>query len=77
MRAVRGRVQSCYDRYKVPGLADVRLKIANTGRVKSALVKGLFAGTPTGACVRKAAMSARFPRFKTSTMSITYPFMLR
>lgn len=77
MRSVMTRVQACYDRYKVPGLAEVRLKIENNGRVKSALVKGLFAGTPTGSCVQSAVMAARFPEFQTSSMSITYPFMLR
>jgi predicted Zn finger-like uncharacterized protein len=77
MRAVKPRVQRCYDRYKVPGLADVRLKIGNDGRVRSAVVKGLFTGTPTGSCVSSAVKTARFPRFKVASMSITYPFMLR
>jgi hypothetical protein len=77
MRAVKGHVQRCYDRFRVPGQADIRLKIGGDGRVTSSQVKGTFAGTPTGACVAKAAARARFPRFKAASMSITYPFMLQ
>ena len=46
------------------------------GRVSAARVKGMFAGTPTGACVQRAVKSARFPKSRGS-LSITYPFMLR
>jgi hypothetical protein len=77
MRGIKGRVQGCYDRYKVPGLANVQVKIGRDGRVKSARVKGMFAGTPTGACVQSAARSARFAKFKGSPITITYPFILR
>ena len=77
MRRIKGRVQNCYDRFKVPGQANVKVKIGNTGRVVSSVVKGIFAGTPTGACVLAAVRSARFPRFSGSPISITYPFVLR
>ena len=60
MRGIKGKVQGCYDRYKVPGLANVQVKIGRNGRVNSARVKGMFSGTPTGACVQSAARSARF-----------------
>ncbi|MBW2730981.1 MAG: zinc-ribbon domain-containing protein [Deltaproteobacteria bacterium] len=76
MRKVKGRVKGCYDRFKVPGLAMVRVSIAGSGKVSSARVSGLFAGTPTGSCVRSAVKSARFPRCKKPT-TITYPFSLR
>jgi predicted Zn finger-like uncharacterized protein len=77
MRGIKAKVQGCYDRYKVPGMANVQVRIGRNGRVSSARVKGMFSGTPTGACVQAAARSARFPRFKGSPMSITYPFILR
>ncbi len=77
MKGIKGIVQGCYDRYKVPGLANVQVKIGRNGRVKSAIVKGMFAGTPTGACVQNAARSARFSAFKGNDMTITYPFILR
>jgi hypothetical protein len=77
MARVKGTVQACYDQYKVPGLATVQLSIANSGRVANAQVTGKFGGTPTGDCVARAVRGAQFPRFRGSTMSITYPFMLR
>lgn len=77
MRKTKTRVQACYDRFKVPGLARVSITIGRGGRVSSAKVKGVFAGTPTGDCVKKATRSARFPKFKGSPITITYPFILR
>jgi len=77
MATVKGRVQACYDRYKVPGLTNVQLKIAGSGQIQSAAVEGLFAGTETGACVESAVRGARFPAFAAPSMSIKYPFMLR
>jgi hypothetical protein len=77
MRGVKGRIQGCFDRYKVPGLASVKVKIGSAGRITSARLKGKFAGTPTGACVLAAARSARFPRFSGTSISVTYPFILK
>ena len=77
MRGIKGKVQGCYDRYKVPGLASVQITIGRAGRVTSTKVKGVFAGTPTGSCVQNAAKSARFPKFKGTPITITYPFILR
>jgi len=77
MRGIKGKVQGCYDRYKVPGMANVQVKIGRNGRVNSARVVGMFAGTPTGACVQAASRSASFPRFKGAPITITYPFILR
>ncbi len=77
MRGIKGKVQGCYDRFKVPGLASVKVTIGRKGRVSNTKVKGVFAGTPTGSCVKKAAGGARFPKFKGTPFSITYPFILR
>ena len=77
MRGIKGKVQGCYDRYKVPGMANVQVRISGNGRVSTARVLGMFSGTPTGACVQTAARSARFPKFKGSPISIRYPFILR
>ncbi len=77
MRSIKGQVQGCYDRFKVPGLASVQITIGRNGRVKGAKVKGVFSGTPTGSCVKKAARGARFPKFKGTPITITYPFILR
>ena len=77
MRAIKAKVQGCYDRYKVPGMANVQVKISRGGRVSTARVVGMFAGTPTGACVQAAAKSAKFDQFKGAAITITYPFILR
>ena len=77
MTAVKGRVQACFDQYKVPGTAIVALVIAKTGKVQTANVGGALSGTPTGDCVSKAAKSATFKRFRGAPMSISYPFILR
>lgn len=77
MRSTKTKVQACFDRFKVPGLARVSITIGRKGRVTSAKVKGVFAGTPTGDCVKKATRGARFPKFKGSPITITYPFLLR
>lgn len=77
MRNIKGKVQGCYDKYKVPGMANVQVTIGNNGRVSASKIKGIFAGTPTGACVQAAAKSATFPRFKGAPITIDYPFILR
>ncbi len=77
MRQIKGGVRSCFDRFKVPGWAKLRVTISNTGRVRSTRLQGIFAGTPTGACLKDAVNRARFPRFATPSLSIEYPFHLR
>lgn len=77
MRGIRGQVSRCYHRYKVPGLARVQIKIHPSGKVASARIKGIFAGTPTGACIQAAVKRARFSRFSGPAMKIVYPFVLR
>jgi predicted Zn finger-like uncharacterized protein len=77
MRGIKGRVQGCYDQYKVPGMVQVSVTIGSSGRVSSASVTGKFAGTPTGACVAGAVKGAKFDRFKGGALTITYPFVLR
>ena len=41
--------------------------------MSSAVVSGVFAGTPVGACVSRAVMGARFPRFQRPTFVFSYP----
>jgi hypothetical protein len=77
MGKIKGRVASCYDQFKVPGMANVSVTIGKTGRVSNASVSGAFAGTPTGECVTKAVRGASFPPFKGAAQTINYPFILR
>ena len=56
------------------GTATVAITVAgDTGHVSSAVVSGVFAGTPVGACVSRAVMGARFPRFQRPTFVFSYP----
>jgi hypothetical protein len=78
MSAIKDRVAACYSRHRVPGMAMVRGSVSGErGRLESVSVTGLFAGTPTGACVLAAARKARFPRFSGPSIRIKFPFMLR
>jgi hypothetical protein len=75
MNAVLPRARDCYNQYKVPGLAMVKLTVAPSGRVSSATVTGKFAGTPSGSCVESAVKSAKFA--PSSGLTFDYPVPLR
>jgi hypothetical protein len=74
MERVRPKVHACFVRYREPGTALVRLRVAETGRVVSAVILGKFANTATGKCVELAVLTAEFPRH--STDIVDYPFHL-
>ncbi len=61
MTAVMPRARECYNQFKVPGVATVKIVVSPAGRVSNATVTGRFAGTPSGACVETALKTARFP----------------
>ena len=75
MNAVLPRARDCYNQYKVPGLAMVKLTVAPSGRVSAATVTGKFAGTPSGSCVESAVKSAKFA--PSSGLTFDYPVPLR
>ncbi|MDX2021636.1 MAG: GYF domain-containing protein [Deltaproteobacteria bacterium] len=75
MMGVMPKTKACYDQYKVPGTANVNIKVDPSGRVDSADVTGKFAGTPTGECVEKAVKTARFPA--SDGLTFPYPIPLR
>jgi predicted Zn finger-like uncharacterized protein len=75
MNSVKGKVNDCYNQFKVPGMAMVNVVIGKSGKVTSATVTGKFAGTPTGACVEKAVKSAAFP--PSDGLTTPYPFNLK
>lgn len=76
VRSVRGQVQSCFDRYRVPGQVRLKLTISPSGKMSRVEVHGLFAGTPTGACLRQAFLRARFPSFRPPALTIWFPVIL-
>jgi len=77
MRTARARVQECFDKYRVPGMAHVTLTIGADGQVKAAEIHGIFAGTASGACVQAAVRATTFPRFEGPPRTFDYPFILR
>lgn len=58
------------------GVVVVELVIGPDGRVKRAAPVGQMKGSPTGACVAKAAKRARFAQFSGTPLTIKYPFIL-
>jgi hypothetical protein len=77
LSAVEPEVARCFDRYGVPGTADVFLEVAADGAVTFAEVRGAFFDTPTGACVTAAVKKTQLPRFQRGPMRLHYPFLLR
>lgn len=77
MSAIRPQVFACFDRFKVPGRAQLGYVVLGNGSVQSVRLEGMFMGTPTGDCVLEAARNARFPAFSAPRQRFDYPFFLR
>jgi hypothetical protein len=77
MTGIQGRIRDCFENYREPGTATVKVTIDRDGRVSQVDVVGQFANTPTGDCVSRAVRVATFAKFRGQPMHITYPFMLR
>jgi len=73
---VMPKAKACYEQYKVPGMANVNVKVEGSGKVSMATVSGKFAGTPSGICVERAIKSAKFPA-SDDGMTFPYPVPLR
>jgi predicted Zn finger-like uncharacterized protein len=61
MNGVMPKGRECFAQYKVPGIANVKVTVAPSGRVTNGVVVGKFAGTPSGSCVESALKGAKFP----------------
>ncbi|MES1205236.1 MAG: hypothetical protein ABUS79_04790 [Pseudomonadota bacterium] len=77
MNAIRPQVFACFQRFKVPGLAQYEFEIAGNGTVQGVRLSGAFFGTPTGVCLLEAGQNARFPPFARDRQRFVYPFFLR
>ena len=77
MGQIRSQVFACFQRYQVPGTAQLTYEVAGNGQVQAVRLEGPLGGTPTGACVLDAARGARFPRFDGPIQTFNYPFFLR
>jgi hypothetical protein len=58
------------------GVAEVVLKVKNTGRVSHAVVGGDFTGTPEGSCIARVVRKVRLPAFLRPSFTLVYPFSL-
>lgn len=59
------------------GTIIVEFTVSGTsGAVTSTRVTGDFAGTAVGSCAENAARNASFARFRRSSFTFTFPFML-
>jgi hypothetical protein len=76
MRAVLPRVRACYGKYRQPGKVEVLVRLRGDG-THDQRVLGLFAGTPTGACVVRAVSRARLPKFSGAPTSFRWPYVLK
>jgi hypothetical protein len=74
MKGLQPRVQACANQWGQRGTVMAEISVAAGGKVSGAKVTGKFAGTPTGACVEAAALSAKFPPCQ--AMSFPWPFTL-
>jgi len=77
MNALRPQVYACFEKFKVPGLAQFDFVVAGNGTVNSVRLSGAFFGTPTGACLLDVAKNAHFTRFGRERQQFVYPFFLR
>ncbi len=77
MRALDGKIHSCYLANKKEGTVTVRIILDGTSGIEGLTVGAPWDGTPTGECVRKAVAAAPFGRFTGEKMTIIYPFMVR
>jgi predicted Zn finger-like uncharacterized protein len=76
LAGISGAVRSCKKDESGTALVSVTFS-GKTGRASSAdVASGPFKGTPVGACIEKAAMRARVPRFKQSTFNVKFPYRL-
>jgi hypothetical protein len=73
---IKPTVAACSEQDSAEGLANLRVTIANSGKVSNVQVTGKFAGTPTGDCVVRAVRGAPFPRFKGGPVTLNYSFTL-
>ncbi len=74
LSAVRSAVQACVEGR---GTVRVRVSVARSGRVTTALVEDPYwARPPTGTCIARAVRTARFPPFVQDRFVVVYPFTL-
>lgn len=74
MNGVADKAKGCYS--GTEGSATVKLTVAPDGKVSKVKVSGVFAGTPTGACIESAVRGADFPAWDGGPQSVSYSYLL-
>jgi hypothetical protein len=74
MNGVSDKAKGCYS--GTEGTATVKLTVAPDGKVSKVKVSGVFAGTPTGACIESAVRGAEFPAWDGGPQSVSYSYLL-
>jgi len=69
-------IYGCYEQQHVSGNAVAVLRISSSGSVSGAEIEGDLAGTPTGACLVAALVSARFKTFEGPDWTTRWPLTL-
>lgn len=78
MGKAKARIQACYDKYKITGTIELRVRIEPDGTVGSAeAIDDKFANTETGLCVEQAVKAVKFPAFSGAPLTLKYKFVLR
>lgn len=74
MTAVAVQVRACGGGTR--GSAVLQVSVSPSGRVATAKVSGVFAGTPVAACVERAVASATFPPWNGAPQTLGYSYLL-
>jgi len=77
MKKVTGKVKACAKGQTGKAVTSIVFS-GSSGKATSAkVIGGEFAGTPAASCIASAAQSASVPKFKQSSFSFTYPFLIK
>ncbi len=71
---VAPRAKACFN--GTEGTAAVQLTVAPSGKISKVVITGVFAGTPTAACVERAVRSTSFPPWDGGPQSVGYSYLL-
>jgi len=78
MKSIRGKIDTCYEQYQIPGTAEVSVTLTGkTGEVANVKIRGSFSDTPTGKCVADAVKTLKFPAFANESMTFSYKYELK
>ena len=75
--AAFARAAACRGPGDPPGEVTATLTYAPSGRITTATVSGIFAGTPVGGCIAAALRGARVPPFSGDYLSVKRTTLLK